>query len=356
MLLTQIESEITSKVVDRFLSCREATSRKSMVDEFQDPDAIDVLVRYSILKQNDDQRQYLPRVLAFHCSGHAKVRFRARTSFQLVLRVLKRLHKTEPENTQHTTADIEQTAREMGEAVVPEMISLGLYVAEEFSVLGGCNWNPEHNEIVSFTIREEIVKIKNIETAWDERIRQNSESIEAQRGPELEPGNPTPPLNVGASKLVLTTANSRKVFLVHGHNNEVKQTVARFLETLNLEVVILHEQLIKGRTVIENFEEYSDVAFAVVLLTPDDFGGSNSKRKTSNKRARQNVILELGYFIGRLGRERVCALHVEGVELPSDIKGVLYIAYDSSGGWHLKLAREIMAAGIEVDLNRIVRF
>jgi len=150
------------------------------------------------------------------------------------------------------------------------------------------------------------------------------------------------------------TTSSRRVFVVHGHNEAVKQSVARFLEKLDLHPVILHEQPNMGRTVIEKFESYSDVGFAVVLLTPDDVGGAASAPSELSPRARQNVVLELGYFIAKLGRGRVCALHMEGVEIPSDIHGVVYVSYDASDGWRLKLASEIKAVGIDVDLNRAV--
>lgn len=87
-------------------------------------------------------------------------------------------------------------------------------------------------------------------------------------------------------------------------------------------------------------------------LTPDDMGGPASSEQV-NPRARLNVILELGYFIGKLGRARVCALCLEGVEIASDIHDVLYVPYDLGNRWRLKLAHEIRAAGISIDLNRI---
>jgi predicted nucleotide-binding protein len=141
---------------------------------------------------------------------------------------------------------------------------------------------------------------------------------------------------------------SRKIFLVHGHAEEPKQTVAAFLRSLGLEVVILHEQANQGRTIIEKFEEHSAVGFAVVLLTPDDVGASAGQPAKSHRRARQNVILELGFFIAKLGRKRVCPLYVEGVELPSDYHGLLYVPYDDGGAWRSKLVKELSAAGIEV--------
>lgn len=155
------------------------------------------------------------------------------------------------------------------------------------------------------------------------------------------------------TKGVALRADSRNIFLVHGHNDGVRESVARFLEKLDLHPIILHEQPNKGRTIIEKFEANADVGFAVVLLTPDDVGGLASDGKLA-PRARQNVILELGYFIGKLGRARVCVLHAKELEVPSDIHGVLYVPYDDGGGgWRLKLGYEIKAAGIEIDMNKV---
>jgi predicted nucleotide-binding protein len=150
-----------------------------------------------------------------------------------------------------------------------------------------------------------------------------------------------------------TQPESRDVFLIHGHDDGTKETVARFLGKLDLNPIILNEQPNKGRTIIEKFKEHSDVGFAVALLTPDDIGAPKSSPDKLTPRARQNVILELGYFIGKLSRARVCGLYVEGVELPSDIHGVLYVPLDSAGAWRWKLASEIKAAGIDVDMNRV---
>jgi predicted nucleotide-binding protein len=144
------------------------------------------------------------------------------------------------------------------------------------------------------------------------------------------------------------------IFLVHGHNNEAKETVARFLEKVGLDVVILHEQPDRGRTIIEKFEDYAKVGYAVVLLTADDVGAQRSTPGQLKPRARQNVILELGYFIGTLGRTRVCTLVEQGVEIPSDFSGVLYVPLDDGGNWRFRLASEIKAAGTPVDLNRII--
>jgi len=151
--------------------------------------------------------------------------------------------------------------------------------------------------------------------------------------------------------LLAPMPGTRRVFIVHGRDEALKETVARFLEKLDLHPVILHEQPSQGRTVIEKFEGHADVDFAVVLLTTDDLGYPNGEPLKAQSRARQNVIFELGYFIGRLGRSRVCALYKGGVEILSDYEGVVYVSMDDPQGWRLLLAREIKASGIDIDLN-----
>lgn len=154
--------------------------------------------------------------------------------------------------------------------------------------------------------------------------------------------------NVGAA----APQGSSRVFVVHGHDQGTREAVARFIEKLGLEAVVLHEQANQGQTVIEKFERHASAAFAVVLLTPDDVGGPSATPPVLQPRARQNVVLELGYFFGRLGRSHVCALYKEGVELPSDITGLLYVALDQAGAWKLKLAKEMKGAGLDVDMNK----
>lgn len=144
------------------------------------------------------------------------------------------------------------------------------------------------------------------------------------------------------------------VFLVHGHDAGAKEATARFIERLGLTPVILHEQANEGRTIIEKFEAYSDVGFAIVLMTPDDVGASIKEQSKLLARARQNVILELGYFTGRLGRSKVCALFKPGIEIPSDFHGVLFLELDEPGAWKPKLANELVKAGIKIDVQALL--
>jgi predicted nucleotide-binding protein len=148
---------------------------------------------------------------------------------------------------------------------------------------------------------------------------------------------------------------NRKVFLVHGHQHGTRDTVARFLTILELEPVILDEEPNQGRTIIEKFLDHGDVAFAIVLVIGDDVGGiKGSGLDKLNPRARQNVILQLGYFIGKLGRNRVCALYEPDVEMPSDITGMGYVKFDGQGDWQIRVAKELNAAGIKVDMNKLL--
>jgi len=148
-----------------------------------------------------------------------------------------------------------------------------------------------------------------------------------------------------------------KIFIVHGHDDLSKLQLARMLEKMGFESIILHELPIEGRTIIEKLEKESeDIGFVFVILTPDDVGmervemeklGMNTERLSAefslNYRARQNVIFELGFFYGKLKRNKVCCLYKEGVELPSDISGVSYIKFKESP----EEKYELKAAGLE---------
>lgn len=152
-------------------------------------------------------------------------------------------------------------------------------------------------------------------------------------------------------KVVMPKGN--KVFIVHGHDGEARESVARFLSQLGLDPVILHEQANQGRTVIEKVEAHSDVGFAVVLLTPDDEGRLRGKT-TFEARPRQNVLLELGFFIGKLGRRNVCALKRGDLEIPSDFAGVVWTQMDAMGAWKQALCKELQASGYSVDWNLLM--
>jgi len=143
--------------------------------------------------------------------------------------------------------------------------------------------------------------------------------------------------------------NSKKVFIVHGHDGELKQAVARIIEKQGLEAIILSEQANKGRTIIEKFEDYSNVSGAICLFTADDYGRAKND-ETDNTRARQNVVLETGYFMGKLGRNGVAILADKDIEMPSDLSGVVYTDSDS---WQINLLKELKEMGYDIDFNKL---
>jgi predicted nucleotide-binding protein len=145
-----------------------------------------------------------------------------------------------------------------------------------------------------------------------------------------------------------------KVFIVHGHDELAKTEVARFIEKLNLTAVILHEQANSGKTIIEKIEEYSNVGFGIVLYTPCDIGSNKDNKENLKFRARQNVIFEHGFLIGKIGRNNVCALVKDELEKPNDISGVVYIPMDYHKAWQLALAKEMRNAGYDIDMNLVI--
>ena len=143
-----------------------------------------------------------------------------------------------------------------------------------------------------------------------------------------------------------------KVFIVHGHDDGTKNTVARVVEQLGLEAIILHEEKDGGKTIIEKIEKHSNVEFAIILYTPCDIGQAKQETKPQ-KRARQNVVFEHGYFTGKLGREKVCVLRLESdIEIPSDFSGVEYIPMDT-GSWKTKLVDMMNSVGFKLDKNKL---
>lgn len=161
-------------------------------------------------------------------------------------------------------------------------------------------------------------------------------------------------LSSDATAHIVGEAPTPSVFIVHGHDSELKEKTARFIERLGLSPVILHEQASQGTTIIEKLERHANVKFAIVLLTGDDIGGAMGSKDEQRSRARQNVIFELGYFIAKLGRSRVCALYAGDVELPSDYRGVVYVRIDPEGVWRTKLAQELVEAGLSIDLKALL--
>lgn len=227
-------------------------------------------------------------------------------------------------------------------SVKPIDIERALRLCYRVGLLGG--HNPINDErgvsrIKNFGVSPSILRIDQIADQLKHYI-QSTQIISAA-------------MSLGTDLVAPTRDSSmqnNKVFVVHGHNEAFKQSVARTLEKIGLSPIILHEQANQGRTVIEKFEKNADVGFAVVIVSADDLGKAKAEAELG-ARARQNVVFEWGYFVGRLGRQRVCALYEEGVEAPSDMDGLVYTPLDKAGHWRFVLGKELKAAGYDVDLN-----
>ena len=143
---------------------------------------------------------------------------------------------------------------------------------------------------------------------------------------------------------------SNRVFIVHGHDGEIKESVARLLERQNIKPIILNEQANQGQTIIEKFERHSDVGAAVVLFTNDDIGYAKDS-DSRMPRARQNVVFETGFFMGKLGRSRVIIIAEKGIEIPSDLNGVVYT---DRGNWQIEVCKELKEMGYSIDSDKLV--
>jgi predicted nucleotide-binding protein len=144
--------------------------------------------------------------------------------------------------------------------------------------------------------------------------------------------------------------NNENVFIVHGRNDGIKAQVANFLLKLGVKPIILNEQANKGKTVIEKFELHSDVKAAIILFTDDDLGKYKDDGELE-KRTRQNVIFEAGYFMGKIGRENTIILLEQGLNFPSDLEGYVYFEIDKKQRWHLDVAKELKELGFKIDMN-----
>lgn len=144
-----------------------------------------------------------------------------------------------------------------------------------------------------------------------------------------------------------------KVFIVHGHDELAESNVGLFVRKLNLKPIILHEQANEGKTIIEKIEAHSDVGFAIVLYTPCDVGGKHEDEVDLRPRARQNVVFEHGFLMGKIGRSNVAALVKDSsIEKPNDVSGMVYIDMDPHKAWEMKLAKEMKSSGYDIDMNR----
>ncbi|WP_460156876.1 TIR domain-containing protein [Pseudomonas sp. S2_H10] len=221
-------------------------------------------------------------------------------------------------------------------------------------------WMKMHRDLDSFWsfIKHKFPSYAERRTYLSEQFTPLLDALESDYNPEpIEVGPPPRPKWVSIADAIGTgvppvvARNKRNVFIVHGRDNEAKQEVSRFIESIGLKAIILHEQASGGRTIIEKIEHYSgDADFALVLYTPCDRGrGAHETTIPARNRARQNVVFEHGYLMAKLGRENVCALSKGDIETPNDISGVVYVSFDPAGGWKAEVVKELRGCGYVVQ-------
>jgi predicted nucleotide-binding protein len=206
----------------------------------------------------------------------------------------------------------------------------------------------------AFSLGEQSVaqKLRKYYEEVDSKVRRLQSIIERL---ELIPSSANlaqPAQDVGCYDKKIVT---NRVFIVHGHDEVSKSELEIFLREVGLEPIVLHRQADQGRTIIEKFEQHSDVSYAFILLTPDevahlksDENKPDSERKVEN-RARQNVIFEFGYFVGKLGRSKVCCLYTGDVTLPSDVSGVIYKRFiNKISEVAYEIIKELKASGYHI--------
>lgn len=355
MPLTDTQIRICNTVVRKFLEKHEATSRTDLLKEFKTSlfEPLQLLTSRSVLwplNQIAGEESYLPRAVAFYYAGEDSLSL-ARYATLTVLSALRNLFELALETERKTPfspQDAFSEARRSDPDVQMDTIWLGLYLVQEFSVFYMRQNDDKQIGVLFFRPSEQIYTVTETDGLWDKHIQVGINSVDRDRtsgvylpeeeedAPEIESTLPQAP-----------TTKSRKIFVVHGRDKGVLSDVSEFLKSLGLEVVILYKEPNQGRTVIEKFEKHSDVGFAVVLLTPDDLGGPIDEPEKKNKKSAPERNSRVGYFIAKLGRDRVCPLQIGEVELPSDIHGVLWVPYTPNGEWRLRLKKEIEAAGID---------
>lgn len=212
-------------------------------------------------------------------------------------------------------------------------------------------WLRQHRNLDSFWgfIKQKFGTYAERRTYLSEQFTPLLDALEF--GQPIQPVATTNPVQNLSSPPQVVARNKRKVFIVHGRDNEAKQEVSRFIEKLGLVAIILHEQASSGMTIIEKIEHYSnDADFALVIYTPCDHGrGVHESNIQPKNRARQNVVFEHGYLMAKLGRENVCSLVKGEIETPNDISGVVYVPLDALGAWKNEVTKELKVCGYAIN-------
>jgi predicted nucleotide-binding protein len=197
------------------------------------------------------------------------------------------------------------------------------------------------------TERSYLIKFKQVKASLLKALENTKNALEEDIYGEL----------IDEESENLSPSLSNKVFVVHGHDSELKNDVERFIHEIGLEPIVLHRQADEGNTIIEKFEKNADVGYAFILLTPDEMAYTIDQKdiqndlKVTEYRARPNVIFEFGYFVGRLGRSKVCCLHKGDTSIPSDLSGLVYKKIDGNiDSIAYSIIKELKAVGYNIKV------
>jgi len=252
---------------------------------------------------------------------------------ELRLRILKEYYEAERDG-RNVSLDVEGLAKSWG--VTKREIEFGVIYLVRGNLLRG--------EFVAGTDVPVVLGLTSIGVDAYER--------QARRKTQVGTSEEKPKASDTMKAMQVATPSSNFIFIVHGHDAASKEELARILEKLGLVPVILHEQPQKGRVLIEKLEDHtSEVDYAFILLTPDDIGSQkDAKPEQAKPRARQNVIFEFGYLMGKLGRDRICCLYTGDIELPTDLEGIVYVSFNKSvHEAYEKIVAELRAAGYQLN-------
>jgi predicted nucleotide-binding protein len=177
--------------------------------------------------------------------------------------------------------------------------------------------------------------------------------VEKKKEPTPEEKKDSQP-EVSKKEKIMEKTSIPKVFVITGKDEKKKAAVASFLANLGVEPVIPQEDNGYKTNLVEKLGKNSEVAFAIILLVGDEVGYPKEKPEESRPRANQKVIFELGFMMGRLPQNQVCALYEEGLDLPAEYQGNVFIPFDGGGLWKLLTARAMKMAHLDIDMNKAV--
>lgn len=192
-------------------------------------------------------------------------------------------------------------------------------------------------------------KLEKELSKWEDELKEKEDEID-QREKEIQKKEEEQEKKRKEEKL------GNDILVVHSHDDEAKDMTLGFIDELGLNPIILRDTPDSGTELFDRFEDHKNIGFAIVVLNPDDIGETKIERCELRHRVNQSLIFELGFLVGKLGWNRVCALYEEGIDIPASNEGIIYVQMDKEGKWKKTIAREIKTAELEVEADKIIQF